>query len=121
MALLLPVTGAQGKGRPMCLQVFLRTEAGQKELDRWPQYQGCLVPAYGGKRIQLKTLQYFLLWTAFYVLRTAHASSSDAMGPRPPQTTRYGQFKQVELQCLCFPHYVSPNVHTMLYMAQLHS
>ena len=103
----------------MCLQIFLRTEAGQKELERWPQYEGCLVPAYGGKRIQLKTLQYFLLWTAFYVLRTAHASSSDTMGPRPPQTTRYGQFKQVELQYLCFPHFVFPTVCTMLCMAQL--
>lgn len=85
----------------VCLQIFLKTEAGQKELDRWPQYEGCLVPAYGGKRIQLNTLQYFLLWTAFYVLRTAHASSSDIMGPRPSQTTRLGHFKQVELQCLC--------------------
>lgn len=85
-------------GEYVSLQIFLRSEAGQKELNRWPQYHGCLVPAYGGKRLHLKTLQYFLLWTAFYVLRTAHTSSSDAMGPRPPQTTRLGHFKQVDQQ-----------------------
>ena len=86
----------------MCLQIYLKTEAGQKELNKWPQYQGCLVPAYGGKRIQLKTLQYFLLWTAFYVLRSAHTSSSDVMGPRPPQTTtRLGHFKQVRCNSFC--------------------
>ena len=90
----LPLTSIRDS-RYVSLQILLRSEAGQKELDRWPQYQGCLVPAYAGKRIHLKTLQYFLLWTAFYVLRTAHTSSSDIMGPRAPQITRLGHFKQV--------------------------
>ena len=100
----------------VCLQIFLKTEAGQKELARWPQYQGCLVPAYGGTRIQLSTLQYFLLWTAFYVLRMAHASS-DITGPRPPQTTRLGHFKQVELQCLCSPAWFSCSAYSCILTA----
>ncbi|DBB02511.1 TPA: hypothetical protein ACH3X3_011503 [Trebouxia sp. C0006] len=70
---------------PVMTQILLKDESGQKELDRWPQYQGRLVPGPSNRKyLHMNTLQYFLLWTAFYVLRSGQSSTGQSSGSRRP-------------------------------------
>ena len=84
--------------QPPLLQILLKEERGQKELERWPQYQGRLVPDAGQQRtVHLNTLQYFLFWTAFYVLRSNQSSGDSAASSRRPVNAfpTYGSLRKV--------------------------
>lgn len=53
---------------------MLAAAAGRAELERWPQYAGALVYDSSGKaHIHVGVFQYFVFWTAFYVLKVGRA------------------------------------------------
>lgn len=55
-------------------QMMLAAAAGRAELERWPQYAGALVYDSSGKaHIHVGVFQYFVFWTAFYVLKVGRA------------------------------------------------
>lgn len=75
------------------MQIMLKSEAGQQELESWPQYHGRLVPSFGDAKIlHLNTLQYFLLWTAYYVFRSGQSSIGQPVASRRTvfASTSYG-------------------------------
>lgn len=79
-------------------QILLKEEVGQRELERWPQYQGRLVPgANNYKTLHLNTLQYFLFWTAFYVRRSGQSSSGQSSSLRRHAVSfpSYGSLRKV--------------------------
>uniref|UniRef100_A0A7S2VW20 Uncharacterized protein n=1 Tax=Chlamydomonas chlamydogama TaxID=225041 RepID=A0A7S2VW20_9CHLO len=68
---------------PAHTQELLKTFAGRRELERWPQYAGHLAPADPTTRraqpqVVLDVFGYFAFWTAFYVLRGSR--SADVRG-----------------------------------------
>ena len=88
-------------------QILLKDETGQKELERWPQYQGHLVSGPSNRKyLHMNTVKYFLLWTAFYVLRSGQSSSGQQTRSRRPvfSSVSYGSlgFKQVGSAHLLF-------------------
>ena len=85
------------------MQILLKDEAGQKELDTWPQYQGRLVPGPSNRNyLHMNTLQYFLLWTAFYVLRSGQSSTGQSSSSRRPvfASATFGNMRKVECTTL---------------------
>ncbi|BDA48624.1 hypothetical protein COCOBI_12-3050 [Coccomyxa sp. Obi] len=71
---------------PTHTQLLLASEAGRKELERWPQYRGRIFQDPQGRtQIHLNVLSYFLFWMAFYVLRGSQAQSLAA----PSRAARY--------------------------------
>ena len=68
-------------------------------MERWPQYRShIVVDGHGNPRIHVNVLTYFLFWTAFYVLRGTH-SSSTTEATRPARTINltpaFGSVKKV--------------------------
>ena len=48
----------------------------RKELEKWPQYQKhILVDGRGNCHVHLNVFEYFVFWTAFYVLRSSQVTS----------------------------------------------
>ncbi len=71
----------------------------RSEVERWPQYRGHIVmDGQGNTRIHLNVLTYFLVWTAFYVLRGSHGSATSEAA-RPARTLSltpaFGSVKKV--------------------------
>lgn len=80
------------------MQILLKDESGQQELEKWPQYHGRLVSGPGNKKyLHMNTLQYFLLWTAFYVLRSGQNSSGQSTSSRRPvfASATFGNMRKV--------------------------
>jgi hypothetical protein len=51
----------------------------RRALEKWPQYKGHLKPDPRDPEkcvVHLNTLEYFIFWTAFYVLRSSQVSGS---------------------------------------------
>lgn len=58
------------------VQMLLSLSSGHKELARWPQYEGRLVVDASGRcQIHLDVFEYFIFWTAFYVLRSSQSQA----------------------------------------------
>ncbi|PNW82237.1 hypothetical protein CHLRE_06g278126v5 [Chlamydomonas reinhardtii] len=57
---------------------------GRRLLDSWPQYRGRIRPDVTGRpQVFLNVLEYFMFWTAFYVLRGS-TSDGSRVDSRPP-------------------------------------
>ncbi|KAK9815560.1 hypothetical protein WJX72_005838 [[Myrmecia] bisecta] len=71
---------------PTHTQILLGIEAGRQVLNSWPQYHNHIVTDASGRcQVHLNVFEYFMFWTAFYVLRGSHTQADYA-----PSRTRYG-------------------------------
>ncbi|KXZ52315.1 hypothetical protein GPECTOR_10g947 [Gonium pectorale] len=72
---------------------------GRRLLDSWPQYRGRIRhDAAGRPQVYLNLFEYFVFWTAFYVLRgsASDGSRNDPRAPSPSaSSTMYGGFRSV--------------------------
>lgn len=66
---------------PAHTQELLKTPVGRRQLELWPQYAGRIhMDALGRPQVYLNVFEYFMFWTAFYVLRGSRGPDADRWG-----------------------------------------